>query len=240
MCACEASRRSLKKFQEGFGAYKKAHAESPNRRGGGTQSAEKVAVLAKPCRFALSGHANADNIIDCHGLNGYSAPAAAMDVVLYSFPTRRSAAPVLTVETKETLEIPPLAEASTRPRAVSILHVEDGPEVSEAVRELLEAEGWRVHVCPRGDEALRELQGGETFDLLILDHMLPGMTGVELTRRARRLRGHRRTPVIMLTASEVEREARVAGVDVFLRKPEGVISLAEAAARLLRASSARH
>lgn len=147
---------------------------------------------------------------------------------------------MLTVETKETLESPPLAEAATRPRAVSILHVEDGPEVSDAVRELLEAEGWRVHVCPRGDEALRELQGGETFDLLILDHLLPGMNGVELTRRARRLRGHRRTPVIMLTASEVEGEARVAGVDVFLRKPEGVISLAETAARLLRASSARH
>ena len=145
---------------------------------------------------------------------------------------------MLTVETKETLESLPPSEASRRPRAVSILHVEDGPEVSDAVRELLEAEGWRVHVCPRGDEALRELQGGETFDLLILDHMLPGMNGVELTRRARRLRGHSRTPVIMLTASEVEREARVAGVDVFLRKPEGVIYITEAAARLLGASDA--
>lgn len=112
--------------------------------------------------------------------------------------------------------------------------------MSDAVRELLEAEGWHVHVCPRGDEALRELQGGETFDLLIFDHILPGMNGVELTRRARGMRGHRRTPVIMLTASEVEREARVAGVDVFLRKPEGVVSITEAAARLLGASSARH
>jgi len=144
------------------------------------------------------------------------------------------------VNTKEILESPPTSEATTRPRAVSILHVEDGPEVSETVRELLEAEGWRVHVCPRGDEALRELQGGETFDLLIFDHILPGMNGVELTRRARRLRGHSRTPVIMLTASEVEREARVAGVDIFLRKPEGVVSITEAAARLLGASAARH
>jgi two-component system phosphate regulon response regulator PhoB len=147
---------------------------------------------------------------------------------------------VLTVETKETPECPRLPEASRRPRAVSILHVEDGPEVSDAVRELLEAEGWRVQVCPRGDEALRELQGGDTFDLLIFDHMLPGMNGVELTRRARRLRGHSRTPVIMLTSSEVEREARVAGVDIFLRKPEGVVSIASAAARLLGASAAKH
>ena len=125
------------------------------------------------------------------------------------------------------------------PRAVSILHVEDGPEVSETVRELLEAEGWHVLVCPRGDEALRELQGGAPFDLLIFDHMLPGLDGVELTRHARALRGRSRTPVIMLTSSEVESEARVAGVDVFLRKPEGVVSITEAAARLL-AASARH
>jgi two-component system phosphate regulon response regulator PhoB len=146
---------------------------------------------------------------------------------------------VLAVKTKESLESPLPSEAAARPRAVSILHVEDGPEVSDAVRELLEAEGWSVHVCPRGDEALRELQGGETFDLLILDHMLPGINGVVLTRRARLLRSHSRTPVIMLTASEVEREARVAGVDVFLRKPEGVTYITEAAARLL-AASARH
>ena len=146
---------------------------------------------------------------------------------------------MLTVETKETLEGPEPAEANRAVRAVSILHVEDGPEVSEPVRELLEAEGWRVLVCPRGDEALRRLQGGEPFDLLIFDHILPGLDGVELTRRARSLRSRSRTPVIMLTASEVEREARGAGVDVFLRKPEGVTCITEAAAQLL-ADSARH
>ena len=126
----------------------------------------------------------------------------------------------------------PEAEAPS-PRAVSILHAEDGPEVSETVRELLEAEGWHVVVCPRGDDALRELQSGEPFDLLIFDHMLPGLDGVELTRRARGLCGRKSTPVIMLTSSEVEREARRAGVDIFLRKPEGVTTITEAAARLL-------
>jgi CheY-like chemotaxis protein len=146
---------------------------------------------------------------------------------------------MLTVETKETLEGSEPVEATRAVRAVSILHVEDGPEVSEPVRELLEAEGWRVLVCPRGDEALRRLQGGEPFDLLIFDHILPGLDGVELTRRARGLRSRSRTPVIMLTASEVEREARVAGVDVFLRKPEGVTRITEAAARLLATSARR-
>ena len=143
---------------------------------------------------------------------------------------------MLTVNTKQTFEV---HEAAERSRAVSILHVEDGPEVSEPVRELLEAEGWHVLVCPRGDEALRRLQGGEPFDLLIFDHILPGLDGVELTRRARGLHSRKRTPVIMLTASEVECEARGAGVDIFLRKPEGVAYITEAAARLL-ADSARH
>jgi CheY-like chemotaxis protein len=143
---------------------------------------------------------------------------------------------MFTANTKEMLESPESAAAA---RAVSILHVEDGPEVSEPVRELLEAEGWRVLVCPRGDEALRRLQGGERFDLLIFDHILPGLDGVELTRRARGLRSRSSTPVIMLTSSEVEREARVAGVDVFLRKPEGLTCITREAARLL-AASPRH
>ncbi len=137
------------------------------------------------------------------------------------------------MNTKETNDGRPCPEAGAHARAVSILHAEDGPEVYETVRELLEAEGWRVVVCPRGDDALRELQGGEPFDLLIFDHLLPGLDGVELTRRTRDLRGRSGTPVIMLTSSEVEREARRAGVDVFLRKPEGVAAITEAAARLL-------
>jgi CheY-like chemotaxis protein len=140
---------------------------------------------------------------------------------------------------KETKEVRLRPDAAGHARAVSILHAEDGPEVSETVRELLEAEGWRVVVCPRGDLALRELQGGEPFDLLIFDHMLPGIDGVELTRRAREIRGRSSTPVIMLTSSEVEREARRAGVDVFLRKPEGVVSITEEAARLLASAGKR-
>jgi len=143
---------------------------------------------------------------------------------------------MLTVETKERFEGPEPVLTATRTRAVSILHVEDGPEVSEPVRELLEAEGWHVLVCTRGDDALRRLQGREPFDLLIFDHILPGLDGVELTRHARSLQSRSRTPVIMLTSSEVEREAMSAGVDVFLRKPEGVTCITEAAAQLLAVS----
>ncbi|HEX7316001.1 MAG TPA: response regulator [Pyrinomonadaceae bacterium] len=118
-------------------------------------------------------------------------------------------------------------------RRFSILYAEQAPLVADAVRETLEAEGWLVEVCARGDEALRRLQGGARFDLLILDFCLPGLDGLELARRARAMPRAVRTPIIMFTDSEVERDARRAGVDAYLRKPRGVYSLARIAAGLL-------
>ncbi|MDT5270465.1 MAG: two-component system, cell cycle response regulator DivK [Acidobacteriota bacterium] len=118
-------------------------------------------------------------------------------------------------------------------RRFSILYAEQAPLVADAVRETLEAEGWRVEVCTSGDEVLRRLQGESRFDLLILDFRLPGLDGLELVRRARALPRAVRTPIIMFTDSEVERDARRAGVDAYLRKPRGVYSLASIAAGLL-------
>lgn len=128
----------------------------------------------------------------------------------------------------------PQTEPSAAPPEFSVLYAEQAAAVADAVRETLEASGWRVEVCARGDEALLRLGGdGARFDLLILDYALPGLDGVELARRARGLRRAARAPIIMFTACEVEREARRAGVDAYLRKPGGVYSLAGTAARLL-------
>jgi two-component system phosphate regulon response regulator PhoB len=124
-------------------------------------------------------------------------------------------------------------------REVSILYAEDVPAVADAVKETLEAQGWRVEVCARGDEALRKLQGGASFDLLIFDFKLPGLDGLELARRALCLPRSGRTPIVMFTAWEVERDARRAGVDAFLRKPRGVYRLAETVACLLAREAAR-
>ena len=118
-------------------------------------------------------------------------------------------------------------------RRFSILYAEQAPLVADAVRETLEAEGWLVEVCARGDEALSRLQGGACFDLLILDFRLPGLDGIEVARRARALPRAVRTPIIMFTDSDVEGEARRAGVDAYLRKPRDVYSLASTAAGLL-------
>ena len=116
----------------------------------------------------------------------------------------------------------------------NILVVEDHPVVADAIKETLELEGWSVRLCPDGSSARVELEGDEQFDLLIFDYELPGGTnGIELIRLARSLSRRRRTPIIMLSASDVEREAWRAGTDAFLRKPQDIARLTEMASRLL-------
>ncbi|MBA3242329.1 MAG: tetratricopeptide repeat protein [Acidobacteria bacterium] len=123
--------------------------------------------------------------------------------------------------------------AKTRP--ARILHAEDYEMVAVAVKDALEEEGWMVETCADGMLARELLTGDAPYDILIFDYDLPGQNGVELTRYARILPHRRRTPIIMLTASEIEPEAWRAGVDAFLRKPNGIGQLATMVARLLTA-----
>jgi CheY-like chemotaxis protein len=118
-------------------------------------------------------------------------------------------------------------------RAVRILYVEDDLLVAAAVRETLESEGWKVETCADGEDAMGRVLSAAPFDALLFDNELPGVRGVEIARRARELPRRRRTPILMLSASECEREARAAGVDAFLRKPQDVMRLAETIRRLL-------
>jgi DNA-binding response OmpR family regulator len=72
------------------------------------------------------------------------------------------------------------------------------------------------------------MASGASYALLIFDNHLPNVNGLELVRYARRLPHRRRTPIIMLSASEVAAEAREAGADLFLRKPQDVGMLVRA------------
>jgi CheY-like chemotaxis protein len=118
-------------------------------------------------------------------------------------------------------------------RRVSILLVEDNEMVAEPVKESLEYEGWGVVLCADGGEALRLIEGPKPFDLLLLDNELPGVKGVELIRRARSMTHRRHTPIAMFSASDVAGEARAAGADAFLRKPDDVPILVEVVGRML-------
>jgi len=124
-------------------------------------------------------------------------------------------------------------------RAVSILHVEDDALVADAVRMTLDGEGWAVESCGDGAAALERLQSGARYDVLIFDNNLPNTNGMELTRRTRALAHRQQTPIIMLSGDEVEMQARRAGANTFLRKPEDVPAIAETVARLLARKKGR-
>ncbi len=124
-------------------------------------------------------------------------------------------------------------ECCNAAQPVTILHVEDHQMVADAVRYALETEGWLVEGCDNGAAALTKIESGAHYDLLILDNELPGIGGIELITQTRALAHRQRTPIIMLSASDVERDARRAGASAFLRKPQEIPALAETIARLL-------
>jgi two-component system chemotaxis response regulator CheY len=88
--------------------------------------------------------------------------------------------------------------------------------------------------------ALHLIESGRHYDLIITDNDLPGATGLDLIRQVRERDHQRRTPIIMLSASPYEAEARSAGADVFLKKPKDIYVLVETAARLLEVKSKGH
>jgi CheY-like chemotaxis protein/tetratricopeptide (TPR) repeat protein len=116
---------------------------------------------------------------------------------------------------------------------ISILHVEDNKLIAKLVDDMCAPEDWRVELCMDGDGALRKLTGNDHYDLLVVDNDLPGLSGLELVQRARKMTHRRRTPIVMLSGSDCETEAWGAGVDAFLKKPEQTTELPSTIARLL-------
>ncbi len=116
---------------------------------------------------------------------------------------------------------------------ISILHVEDNKLIAKLVDDMCAPEDWRVELSVDGDSALRKLTGDDHYDLLVVDNDLPGLSGLELVQRARKMTHHRRTPIVMLSGSDCETEAWGAGVDAFLKKPEQIKDLPSTIARLL-------
>ena len=120
-----------------------------------------------------------------------------------------------------------------------ILIVEDEEPIVLLLRYNLEAEGYKVTHAAQGDEAevlLRE----EIPDLVLLDWMLPGLSGIELCRRIRARQETQSLPIILLTArgEESERVRGLAtGADDYVVKPFSVPELLARVRALLRRSS---
>jgi two-component system phosphate regulon response regulator PhoB len=119
-----------------------------------------------------------------------------------------------------------------------VMIVEDEKPLALMLRYNLEAEGYAVDAIERGDEAeirLREV----VPDLLLLDWMLPGLSGIELCRRLRARPATQALPIIMLTArgEESERVRGLAiGADDYVVKPFSVPELMARVRAILRRS----
>lgn len=103
----------------------------------------------------------------------------------------------------------------------TILVVDDEEPIQELLRFNLEKEGYQVAVAKDGQEALDRVKD-EQPDLLVLDVMLPGMSGVEVCRRLRLNPKYQQLPIIMLTAKGEEIDKVLGlelGADDYMTKP---------------------
>jgi CheY-like chemotaxis protein len=114
-----------------------------------------------------------------------------------------------------------------------ILLVEDHSVIAQAIKETLEEEGYRVTLCGDGAVAVLRLASAASYSLLLCDNQLPSVSGLELVRYARTLPHRKEIPIIMFSASECSRDARLAGANEFLRKPQDIGKIVETVARLL-------
>ncbi|MFN3516358.1 MAG: phosphate regulon transcriptional regulator PhoB [Novosphingobium sp.] len=105
--------------------------------------------------------------------------------------------------------------------APRLLLVEDDPALCELLEFRFKGEGYAVSSTPDGDEALLLAQE-EVPDLVVLDWMIEGTSGIEVCRRLRRSRETAHVPIIMLTARGAE-EDKIRGLDTgaddFVTKP---------------------
>ena len=127
-------------------------------------------------------------------------------------------------------------ERGVNGQAAKILIVEDEEPLTLLLRYNLESEGYLVDAVARGDEADTKLKESVP-DLIVLDWMLPGLSGIELCRRLRTRPETKSLPIIMLTARGEESE-RVRGLstgaDDYIVKPFSVPELLARVRALLR------
>jgi DNA-binding response OmpR family regulator len=117
--------------------------------------------------------------------------------------------------------------------SVRLLLVEDERSIAESVQYALRAEGFDVDTVGSGEEALARTDAA-AYDAVVLDLMLPGISGVEVCRR---LRATSAVPVLMLTARTAEADVVLgleAGADDYVPKPFSMLELVGRVRAILR------
>ena len=109
-------------------------------------------------------------------------------------------------------------------KAKKIIVADDDPAILDAIRLMLEFEGYDVECFPNGNGLLD--MDKETADLLLLDIWMSGTDGRDLCQQLKQQESTRDIPVIMISAShDIENSALAAGADDFLAKPFDITEL---------------
>ena len=105
---------------------------------------------------------------------------------------------------------------------LTILVVDDDPNVSDLLCCFLTRQGMKVLVAPNGPQCLETVQNSPSIDAIVLDIMMPGMDGLQVSAALKQMEHTRGIPLILLTARGDEK-TRVAGmnlgVSAFMTKP---------------------
>ena len=103
-----------------------------------------------------------------------------------------------------------------------ILVADDEPFIRSILKTVLESNSFQVDTKPDGTAALEAVQGADHYDLILLDIMMPGATGLEVLKQIRGMEKLRSTPVVILTAKGQDADRQTAltlGANDFLTKP---------------------
>jgi CheY-like chemotaxis protein len=105
---------------------------------------------------------------------------------------------------------------------VRILAVDDAPEIQEYFSEIASRLGVACDIADGGEAACTLVERNGAYDIYFIDRKMPGMDGIEFSRRIRGRKEESHSIIIMISATEwvlIENEAKAAGVDKFLPKP---------------------
>jgi DNA-binding response OmpR family regulator len=121
---------------------------------------------------------------------------------------------------------------------MKILVAEDDRDIADLIAHYLHKQGWEAHLVSAGDEALAYTKR-QPVDLIILDLMLPGLSGLEICRALRGDKSTEAIPIIMVTARTDEKD-RILGLDIgaddYLAKPFSPNELVARVRALMRRS----
>ena len=164
------------------------------------------------------------------------------DLTVTSTPGRGASfrlAIVLPVATADTAGNAHAQQTKTPARRLAVLCAEDNPYGRVILNTILTELGHRADFVASGEEAVEAVKRG--YDVVLMDVTLPGIDGLEATRRIRALAGAvGRTPIVGISGrTEIgdEEAARAAGMNSYLRKPVSPSALSEAIAAVLPAAT---